>query len=251
MATKLYGLIGYPLSHSFSKRYFTRKFNSENIYDCEYRNFEIPKLHLLPDLLEKHQNLLGLSVTIPHKESILEWLDEIDEVAQQIGAVNAVKILQKQNITKLIGYNTDCYGFQISLQNILKGNEKHALIFGSGGASKAVQYALRQLNINFQVVSRQAKQGQTIGYHEISPSIMSEADIFVNTTPVGMYPNINETLDLPFEYIKSGSIAYDLTYNPPKTLFLQKAEKNGAITCNGLKMLELQAEKAWEIFNSD
>ncbi len=248
MTTKQYGLIGYPLSHSFSQKYFTQKFKQENIINCEYNNFEISDINSLHNLVEKHQNLEGFNVTIPHKEKIIPLLDKVDETAQQIGAVNTVKILRGSNNYKLIGYNTDYYGFKLSLQELMTGNEQNALIFGSGGASKAIQYVLQLLNIDFKIVSRQAKQGKTISYNEITPLKISQTDILVNTTPVGMYPNIKEALPLPYQHIKSGCIVYDLTYNPAKTLFLQKAEKNGAIICNGLKMLELQAEKAWEIF---
>ncbi len=247
---KLYGLIGYPLSHSFSKKYFTEKFKNEGIKNAEYRNFEISSIDSLPDLIKSNPDLLGFSVTIPHKESIIPFLDNLDVTAKEIGAVNAVKISRTFAGVALIGYNTDCYGFTKSLQKFLKGNESSALIFGSGGASKAVQYALNTLNINYKIVSRNPEQNinNMISYADVSADMISQIDILVDTTPVGMWPKINQALDIPYQHIKTGCIAYDLTYNPEKTLFLQKAEKYGAIVCNGLKMLELQAERAWSIF---
>ncbi len=250
---KLYGLIGYPLSHSFSKKYFSTKFEKENINNCEYHNFEIENINQLKELIELHENLQGLNVTIPYKESVMGLLDDLDDIANSIGAVNTIKIIRdKYNNVKLIGYNTDFYGFYSSLKDLMTGNERYALVFGSGGSSKAVQYALKQLNLSCKVVSRTNPHNgaSVLGYDDISPLMMSQTDIIVNTTPLGMYPNTNATVDIPYEYIKKGCIAYDLIYNPSKTLFLQKAEKNGAVICNGLRMLELQAEKSWNIFHT-
>ncbi len=247
-----YGLIGYPLSHSFSWKYFNEKFKRENIKNAEYKNFEIPNINELHEVIKNNPKLQGFNVTIPYKESIIPLLDHLDDTAKEIGAVNCVKLIYNADKPKLIGYNTDYYGFSVSLKQLVEGKEKTALIFGSGGASKAVKYSLRNLDINYKIVSRQLqnKSENTIKYEDISPKLISETDILINTTPLGMFPNIDNAVDIPYEYIKNKSIAFDLIYNPLKTLFLKKAEENGAIICNGLKMLELQADKAWEIFNT-
>lgn len=245
-----YGLIGYPLSHSFSQKYFNEKFEKENIKNAEYKNFEIADIELLHKVVSENPNLRGLSVTIPHKESIITFLDELDETAQNIGAVNCVKIVRESLKVKLKGYNTDFYGFTASLQEIMTGKETTALIFGSGGAAKAVAYALKQLKIQYKIVSRQLNTNpDIIKYDELSEELISETDILINTTPLGMWPNVNEAIDIPYEHIKHKSIAFDLTYNPKKTLFLKKAEEYGSVICNGLRMLELQADEALNIFN--
>ncbi len=250
--TNLYGLIGHPLSHSFSANYFAKKFKKENIKNCEYCNFEIPNIKLLPQLIEQNKNLEGLNVTIPYKESVIPFLNSLDETARNIGAVNTIKIIRENKTARLIGYNTDYHGFYTSLKELMTDNEKYALVFGSGGSSKAVRYALKQLRINYKVVSRVTKQNNadTINYEDISALTISQTDIIINTTPLGMYPNIKAAVKIPYKHIKRGCIAYDLIYNPKKTLFLQNAEKHGAVICNGLKMLELQAEKAWDIFSN-
>ncbi len=252
MATKrLYGLVGFPLSHSFSKKYFTEKFQLKNIQGAEYRNFEIEKIQQLPKVLESHQNLIGFNVTIPHKETIIPYLDELDTNAKKIGAVNTVRVLRERGNIKLKGFNTDFYGFSESLKMFLKGSEKKALVFGHGGAAKAVIYSLQCLGFNYKIVTRRSEcVDQLINYNKVTETLIKESDLLVNTTPLGMWPNIQDAIDIPYHAIKHGTIAYDLIYNPEETMFMKKSKSNGAIVVNGLRMLELQAERAWELFNS-
>lgn len=251
LTKKIYGLIGYPLSHSFSKKYFTEKFQRENIKGAEYKNFEIENIQQLTEVLKSHPNLTGFNVTIPHKETIIPYLDELNTSAQKIGAVNTVKVTRVAGNISLKGFNTDFHGFSESLNEFLTGTEKKALVFGNGGAAKAVIYSLQCLDFDYHVVTRRGGVGERIiNYNEVTEKLITESDLLVNTTPLGMWPNVNEAVDIPYHAIKHGTIAYDLVYNPEETMFMKKSRLNGAIVVNGLKMLELQAEKAWDFFNS-
>lgn len=242
---KLYGLIGHPLSHSFSKKYFTEKFVKEHITDCEFLLFDISNIKEFRNVLEQNPNLKGLSVTIPYKETVMEYLDEINDEAQQIGAVNTIKIENN----KLIGYNTDYFGFKQSLKPFLEISQERALILGTGGASKAVFYALNSLNIKCLFVSRNPKNENEISYEEVNEYVIRNHQIIVNTTPIGTFPNMNEKPAINYNEITSRHLLYDLVYNPAETQFLKEGKQKGAITLNGLQMLQLQAEKAWEIWN--
>jgi shikimate dehydrogenase len=242
---KLYGLIGRPLTHSFSKKYFTQKFERENIKECRYQNFELQTIEHLPTILKTHADLRGLNVTIPYKKDVIPFLDFKNEVVEAIGACNCIKIENG----KLHGYNTDVTGFQKSLQTFLKHHHTKALVLGTGGSSGAVQYALQQLGIGYKLVSRQ-KTENTLTYKELNAAILKEYTIVINTTPLGMFPNINAAPDLPYQFISSNHLLFDLIYNPEKTLFLQKGEEQGATISNGHAMLLLQAEESWRIWNS-
>lgn len=243
----IFGLIGYPISHSFSKKYFTEKFKKEGIPNCSYELFPLEKIELLPNLLKSQPNLKGLNVTIPYKQSVLPFLDKIDPDAKEVGAVNTIKI--ENNI--LTGYNTDVYGFENSLLDFLNQSSKSpssALILGNGGAAKAVCYVLKKLKITYQIVSRSIQRGD-LTYQDLKESHLQEATLIINTTPLGMYPNIDSCPSIPYEYLSEQHFLYDLVYNPEKTLFLARGEKRGSKICNGFKMLHLQAEKAWNIWS--
>lgn len=243
---KLYGLIGHPLTHSFSKKYFEDKFKKENIIDCEFELFDIPSIDGLSAILEKHNNLKGLSVTIPYKEMVMDYLDEIDANAKKIGAVNAIKIENNQ----LIGYNTDYFGFKQSLKPFIEISQERALILGTGGASKAVYHALNSLNINCLFVSRNPKSDNEISYEEVNEYVLKHHQIIVNTTPIGTFPKIDEKPNIEYSFITSKHLLYDLVYNPAETQFLKEGKQRGAMVLNGLQMLQLQAEEAWKIWNS-
>lgn len=243
---KQYGLIGHPLSHSFSKKYFADKFDKENILDCSYELFDIENVDLFQHVLESNTNIKGLNVTIPYKESILKFLTEVDPIAETIGAVNTIKI--SKNTIK--GYNTDYYGFKKSLKPFLDINHERALILGTGGASKTVKYVLNELNIDCLTVSRSPKNETEIGYDDINEFVLKHHQIIVNTTPVGMYPNTDQLPQLNYDKLTEKYLLYDLVYNPLETEFLKKGKSKGAITLNGMEMLKLQAEKSWEIWNT-
>ncbi len=246
MLTK-YGLIGYPLSHSFSEKYFTEKFAREGIKNHVYSLYPLATIDDLPDLLRREPGLHGLNVTIPYKEKVLPFLDKIDPAAAAVGAVNTVKIRDG----KLTGYNTDVYGFEQSLLALIeqKTEDLQALVLGTGGAAKAVAYILQKLKIDCRYVSRSGKNG-ALTYSEIDGDKMKKRRLIVNTTPLGMSPN-NDTLpDLPYRFLRPEHFLYDLVYNPELTAFLKKGKDAGARTKNGLEMLYLQAEKAWEIWQN-
>lgn len=238
---KKYGLIGYPLSHSFSPAYFKQKFEKENIL-AQYDIFPLEDIKDFRALVDKN-NLQGLNVTIPYKEAVIPYLDEIDEEAKQINAVNCIKF--EKGKTK--GYNTDIFGFEQSIFPLLKGRKK-AFILGTGGAAKAVKYVFKKLGVSFQLVSRN-KGEHSISYEEMN-KIITNFDIVVNTTPLGMFPHITECPIINFDKIDNSFLFYDLIYNPAETVFLQKAKEKGAMVKNGLEMLELQAEESWKIWNS-
>ena len=243
----LYGLIGHPLGHSFSKDFFNQKFQTENI-DAQYLNFDIPTIELLNEILTRQQ-IKGLNVTIPYKEKVIPFLDELSEEAKSIGAVNVIKVYQQENKIHLKGFNTDVIGFTESLQPLLNPTHKKALILGTGGASKAVQFGLQQLNIETLFVSRRSCDN-TLSYSQLTSKIMKEHTVVINCTPVGMHPHTDECPEIPYEFIGEGHILYDLVYNPEETLFLKKGKAVGATTKNGLEMLLLQAKAAWNIWTN-
>jgi shikimate dehydrogenase len=241
---RLFSLIGYPLSHSFSKEYFTEKFKKEGIIDSSYELYPLAHITQFPELLATQPELVGLNVTIPYKEAVIPFLDELEEEAKSIGAVNTITI--RNGKTK--GYNTDAYGFEMSFKKHLQPHHQKALVLGTGGASKAVLYVLRKLNIPFLLVSRNTAVDR-ISYGDITPELLSEYSIIINTSPLGMYPATEACPALPYSALSPDHYLYDLIYNPSVTTFLQKGKEAGATTVNGLEMLHLQAEKAWEIWN--
>lgn len=245
-----FGLIGYPLGHSFSKEYFLKKFQKENITDCTYDNYSIEKIGRLDLIIKQNPELIGLNVTIPYKQQVIKFLNELDNEAAFVGAVNTIKIDRSKEKPILKGYNTDVYGFEESIKKILKYHHKKALILGTGGASKAVAFVLEKLNIHFSYVSRNPKHANTIFYDQLTPELVSENTVIINTSPLGMFPDIETYPDIPYDAITSDHILYDLVYNPEKTLFLNKGEQKKATIMNGLPMLSLQAEKSWQIWNS-
>ena len=243
-----YGLIGYPLGHSFSSKYFSEKFISEAISDCSYVNFPIEKIELLVELLEKDKEICGLNVTIPYKREVISYLNEIADDASETGAVNVVKITWKDGLKTLKGFNTDIFGFRESITPFLNNSSKNALILGTGGASKAVSYVFRQLGISYKHVSIEKEEG-CFGYGEITSEIILSAEIIVNSTPLGMYPDINSCPEIPYQYLNKNHLLFDLVYNPEVTLFMEKGKERGCRVMGGLKMLHLQAEKSWSIWN--
>jgi shikimate dehydrogenase len=247
---KKYGLIGYPLGHSFSKKYFTNKFQKEKIKDCLYVNFPIESAGKLPALISENKDLKGLNVTIPYKKEVIQYLNEVDKTADVIGAVNTIKITRLKNTCNLKGYNTDVYGFRHSLIPCLRKYHKKALVLGTGGSSLAITYVLDQLNIQYIYVSRNPRMETQISYKDITGELMEECKIIINTTPLGMYPDVDKCADIPYEYITPEHLLYDLVYNPEVSKFMKKGLENGASVINGLSMLHLQAEKSWEIWNS-
>jgi len=242
---KQFGLIGYPLSHSFSKEYFSEKFNKEQLTDCEYNLYPLKHIQAFEELCQQQSDLVGLNVTLPYKEQVIAYLDLLDEEASAIGAVNTIKFVNG----KKIGYNSDCFGFEQSLFPLLQSNHTAALILGTGGASKAILYVLKRLGISWKFVSR-SKTSTSIGYEELNAAVMQQFTLIINTTPMGMYPDINTLPPIPFNYVNERHLLYDLVYNPEETLFLKKGKKQGAQTKNGLEMLFLQAERSWQIWNS-
>ena len=239
-----FGLIGYPLGHSFSQQYFNNKFKTENLNDCFFELFPIENIASFPELLSTYNDLKGLAVTIPYKETIINFLTSIDEAASEIGAVNCIKISSQ----KIIGFNTDVIGFENSIKPILKTHHKKALILGTGGGSKAVQFVFKKLGIEFLLVSR-TKNNQHIKYQEINEMICNEYNIIVNATPVGMNPQIDVCPEIPFQFLNEKHLFFDLIYNPAETLFLKKGKELGAQTKNGHEMLITQAEANWKVWN--
>jgi shikimate dehydrogenase len=244
-----YGLIGFPLTHSFSATYFNSKFKKENISNAVFNLYPLNNINELPLLLERETELKGLSVTIPYKKQIIPFLDEMDETASKIGAVNSVKIIRQHNIIKLKGYNTDVIGFEEILLPNLKPFHTKALVLGNGGASKAVCFVLNKHRISYQIVSRNPAKDQ-LSYSGITEKVMADNLLIINTTPLGMYPNINECPDIPYELLHTSHLLIDLIYNPEETLFLKKAGLKAANTQNGMKMLIAQADASWKLWNA-
>lgn len=246
---KIYGLIGYPLTHSFSQNFFNKKFEAEGI-NARYMNFELPDIGDLMEVVSEYPALSGLNVTIPYKEQVLPYLDEIDEDAARIGAVNVVKFIRgKGGDLKFKGYNSDIIGFSDSIAPLLNPRRSKALVLGTGGASKAVVRGLENLGVQSTLVSRSPREG-VITYADITLEVMAEHLVIVNTTPLGMYPHVDECPDIPYDCLTKEHLCYDLLYNPDVTLFMSKAAQQGAETKNGLEMLLLQAFASWNIWNS-
>jgi shikimate dehydrogenase len=240
---KNFGLIGKNISYSFSRKYFNEKFEKENI-EAEYNNFDLKNLKQFRDVIKETPNLSGLNVTIPYKQKIIPFLDDLAPEAKEIGAVNTIKV----DGNKLSGYNTDYIGFSESLKPFLKPHHKKALILGTGGASKAVAHALKKLDIDYKFVSRSSGENR-LGYNDLSEEIMQQYTVIINTTPVGTYPEVEKNPQLPFQYLNEKHLVYDLIYNPEITQLMARAKEQGASVTNGLKMLQLQAESAWKIWN--
>jgi len=243
MTNNILGLIGYPLTHSFSKKYFSEKFIKENISGYEYHNFELQNIEELPDLLQKYPSIIGLNVTIPYKEQVLQYVDKLSEEVKTIGAANTIVIDKNRKIT---AFNTDIYGFEQSLKPCLKPIHKTALILGTGGAAKAVAYVLDKLNIDFKFVSRNPQTDKQISYRQLDKKKVQNHLLVINTTPLGTFPEVEKSPAFPYHFVTGKHIFYDLIYNPTETVFLKQAASYGATTCNGLKMLHLQAEKSWQ-----
>lgn len=241
-----YGLIGKNIEYSFSRNYFNKKFKDAEDSKSIYTNFDLNHISQFTEIFNQHSNITGLNVTIPYKQSVIPYLDSLSKKAKKIGAVNTIRITKNGNLK---GYNTDWYGFYHSLKPLLNNKiHKKALILGTGGASKAIEYALQKLSISYLFVSRQEQEG-AITYTDLNPQVMQEYTIIINTTPLGAFPDTKQYPPLPYAYISKNHIAYDLIYNPEKTVFLHQAEQQGAIIKNGYEMLILQAEKAWKIWN--
>ena len=247
---KKYGLIGYPLGHSFSKEYFNNKFISENI-DAEYINFEINNLKELKNVLQANPDLCGLNVTLPYKMDVIPYLNSITDNARSIGAVNVIKFKRGGFFTKLHleGHNSDINGFKQSIEPLLKNTHKKALILGTGGASKAIYHGLQQLGLDAMFVSR-SQETEGIIYDEITPDVLEDYTVIVNATPLGMYPHTDSCPDILYQNLTPNHLLYDLIYNPDETLFMKKGKNAGAVVKNGLEMLLLQAFISWEIWNS-
>jgi len=244
---RLFGLIGFPLSHSFSKRYFDQKFEKENITGCKFENFSIPSISELPDLIKAYLYLTGLAITIPYKQTVLKYIDDSSNIPNGITACNCICV----HNNKLIGYNTDYIGFKKSLQPLLLQHHQKALILGNGGATEAVAYALKELAIDYTIVSRNKPIGESaiISYSDLTEKIITAHTIIINTTPLGMYPAQNTFPDIPYQFLSTQHLLYDLTYNPSVTSFLNKGQQQGAIIKNGEEMLIIQAEENWKIWN--
>ncbi len=240
-----FGLVGRDISYSFSRGYFADKFKEENLPHT-YVNFDLQSIIELDAIIKNTPNLKGLNVTIPYKESVIPMMDDLNKRARKIGAVNTIRITRYK---KLVGYNTDYYGFKNSLKPYLKKHHKRALILGTGGASKAIAYALKKLKIDYDYVSRSEKEGVKFLYSDLTEEIIASYSIIINCTPIGTFPIVNECPDIPYEAITEKHILYDLIYNPEQTKFLSCGDLKGATTINGLEMLKLQAEKSWEIWN--
>ena len=241
-----FGLIGFPLGHSFSKKYFTEKFLLEGI-DARYDLYELKSLEEFAEL-KVSENLCGLNVTIPYKQQIIPFLDEMDETAAEIGAVNVIKFIRNGNDLKLKGYNSDAIGFLQSIRPNLKPHHNKALILGTGGASRAFDYTLRKLGIETTFVSRTPRDGQ-LSYSDLSETVLKEYPIILNASPVGTFPDVERFPDIPYQYLTSRHLLFDAVYNPAETLFLQKGKAQGATVLNGEGMLTGQAEAAWKIWN--
>lgn len=246
---KKFGLIGFPLSHSFSQKYFTQKFEQLGLTDHQYGLYPIEKAEMLMEIIKNDAELVGINVTIPHKIAVMPLLDTLDEMAKGVGAVNVIKIDRSPDgNVYLTGSNSDVVGFRESLRPLLKPAHKKALILGTGGASKAVEFALKELGIDYKFASRTASES-AFAYEELSRELMDEYKVIINCSPLGTYPNVDNCPAIPYQYLTPEHLLYDLVYNPEETMFMKKGKAQGASVKNGLEMLHLQAERAWEIWN--
>lgn len=241
---RLYGLIGMPLAQSFSKKYFTEKFAAEDVRDAAYELFELKNIEQFPQLLNTHKDLAGINVTIPYKQDVMQYLDEVDEEAEKIGAVNCIKITGG----KLKGFNTDARAFEQSLKALLYPHHNRALVLGTGGAAKAIIHVLKKLGIEYKFVSRTPAKND-FGYEDLTPQIMKDYELVINCTPLGSFPKLDTFPDIPYECLTPRHYLYDLVYNPSVTKFLEKGQERGAMIKNGYDMLVGQAEASWEIWN--
>ncbi|MFK7814534.1 MAG: shikimate dehydrogenase [Maribacter sp.] len=240
-----FGLVGKDISYSFSRGYFAEKFKQLGLDNYSYVNFDLPEIEAFEKLLPNNPEIKGMNVTIPYKEAVIPYLNKLDSKAERIGAVNTIKINKKG----LVGYNTDYFGFQKSIEPFLKNYHNNALILGTGGASKAIAFVFEELNIQYKFVSRNPKKNQ-FSYQDLDKEILEDFSILVNSTPLGTHPNVDQKPYIPYQHLNQKHLLFDLIYNPEKTAFLLEGESRGATICNGSRMLELQAEKAWEIWNT-
>jgi shikimate dehydrogenase len=243
---KKFGLIGYPLGHSFSKAYFAKKFSDNHIVDASYDNFPIESIDLLKEVIQYNPDLRGFNVTIPYKEKVIQYLHHLSPEVREINACNCVSIKDDE----LTGFNTDFIGFRDSLLRKIQPHHTNALILGWGGASKAVAYALKTLGINYLVVSRRSTEAGALRYEQVTADIIQQHELIVNCTPIGMHPDIEQAPQIPYQYLTANHYLFDLVYNPPQSMFLQLGEERGAIIENGYDMLVLQAEESWRIWNT-
>ncbi len=247
---KRYGLLGYPLTHSFSKRFFTEKFEKENI-DSSYENFEIDTIAKFPDVVKNNPDIVGFNVTIPYKEQVIQYLDDLNDSAREIGAVNTIRVSRTGDSVFLKGFNTDTYGFETSLQPLLKDYHKKALILGNGGASKALKYVLGKRGIDYISASRRELNDKEISYADINRDVMQERLLIINATPLGTFPNVDTYPNIPYEFIGKQHLLFDVVYNPEVTQFLRRGKERGATIKNGYEMLLNQALKSYEIWTSE
>lgn len=245
-----FGLIGYPLGHSFSKKYFTEKFQKENISGCSYENYPLKDIREIISLIKNEPDLTGLNVTIPYKSAVISYLDELSDEAAEIGAVNVIRIRRSEGKINLSGYNSDVNGIIDTLLPFIDKEGGNAIILGTGGAARAVKYSLNKLGFHVISVSRYPADG-VITYQELNGEILSDARLIVNTTPLGMFPDTNQCPEIDYSQLKQDQILFDLVYNPELTLFLKKGRERGCVTLGGIKMLYSQADRAWEIWNDD
>jgi shikimate dehydrogenase len=244
-----FGLIGYPLGHSFSKKYFTEKFSREQIEGCTYENYPLTSISQLDDLI-RDKDLEGLNVTIPYKSSVIKFLRKIDPEAETIGAVNVIKIKRTRDKVELNGFNSDITGIMDTLMPVMSSEIKNALVLGTGGGSKAVCYVLKKINVNYTLISRK-KKSFYLTYSDIDSEILKNTQLIINTTPLGMYPDTDSKPDLKYDLLGNKHILLDLVYNPEITAFLKMGKERGCAVLSGIKMLHSQAERSWEIWNND
>jgi len=244
---KTYGIMGFPLTHSFSQKFFTQKFKKEGIGNCQYEVYPVGSAAEIKNLIKTDPTLEGLNVTIPYKRSVLTYLDDSDKLPTGLRACNCIRIKEGRTI----GYNTDVIGFERSLLPFLKEHHTGALVLGNGGAAEAVKFVLKKLKLNYKIVSRKIHTDADLTYGDLTESVIEQNKLIINTTPLGSFPNIDECPDIPYGFLTARHLLYDLVYNPEKTLFLQKGEAFGAMIKNGYEMLELQAEESWRIWNED
>jgi shikimate dehydrogenase len=243
---KVFGLLGKEISYSFSRGYFTQKFADLKLKKNLYVNFDIPQIDHFNSIIKEEENLKGMNVTIPYKQEVIPFLDKIDKTAKKIGAVNTIKITKRGNLK---GYNTDVFGFENSIKPLLKKHHKNALILGTGGASKAVAYALKKNKIKFKFVSRTPLKKNQISYANLSEKVLKKHTVIINCSPIGTSPEIAKSPNIPYQFLTENHLLFDLIYNPAVTTFLSKGKEKGAAIKNGLEMLELQAEESWRIWN--